>query len=76
MKKNAHLLAIFSGMFVHSPESWTQMWKKAFTELENADFAENRVVVKAELVQLTEKNIVKLKTKSELPVLYWSVEIV
>ncbi|KAI0084619.1 hypothetical protein BDY19DRAFT_970210 [Irpex rosettiformis] len=63
-----------TGMFAHNPESWTRMWKKAFTELESAEFAENRVVVKAKFVVPEEKNIVKLDV--ELPVLYWSVQIV
>ena len=65
-------------MFVHNPESWTRLWKKTFTKLESAEFAENRVVVKAEFVEVAEKDIARLDTDRiiELPLLYWSVQIV
>ena len=65
-------------MFLHNPESWTCLWKKTFTKLESAEFAENRVAVKAEFVRLKEKDIARLDSNRivELPLLYWSVQIV
>ena len=64
-------------MFLHNPESWTRLWKKTFTKLESAEFAENRVAVKAEFVRLKEKDIARLDSNRnvELPLLYWSVQI-
>ena len=64
-------------MFLHNPESWTRLWKKTFTKLESAEFAENRVAVKAEFVRLKEKDIARLDGDRiiELPLLYWNVQI-
>ena len=61
-------------MYAHSPESWTRVWKKVFTELESAEFAESKVIVKAEFLEMIPKEIAVHGLP--LPVLYWSVRIV
>jgi hypothetical protein len=55
--------------FGHSPESWPQLWKKVFTELEGEDFVEKRVVVSAFLAEA-------LKHGVQSRMLYWSVRVV
>ncbi|KZP26751.1 hypothetical protein FIBSPDRAFT_819000 [Athelia psychrophila] len=35
----------------HSPESWARLWRRVFTELEGAEFAEKRVKVEADFAE-------------------------
>jgi len=41
----------FRDRFLHSPESWKNLWISVFTELEGREFAETRVVVDAQLTK-------------------------
>lgn len=50
MDFSTSLITIFifdRGRFIHSPESWKNLWIKVFTELEGVEFAETRVIVDA-----------------------------
>ncbi|TCD65128.1 Mitochondrial ATPase complex subunit atp10 [Steccherinum ochraceum] len=40
----------------HSPASWAKMWKRAFTQVASAEFAETRVAVGAELEDVSGSN--------------------
>ncbi|TCD66533.1 hypothetical protein EIP91_001254 [Steccherinum ochraceum] len=60
--------------YAHSPESWTKMWKRVYTQLESAEYAGTRVVVNAELDAGFGKEIFKTKTPTTM--LYWSVKII
>ncbi|KDQ57217.1 hypothetical protein JAAARDRAFT_131509 [Jaapia argillacea MUCL 33604] len=55
----------------HSPTSWPLLWKRVFTELEDAEFAEKRLVVDAKLTE----NLSGIPGRSSR-MLYWSVKIV
>lgn len=58
----------------HSPASWTRMWKRVFAEAEGAEFAETRVVVKAELAARGVPY--DLSRRRGESMLVWSVQVV
>lgn len=62
---------VSSNRYIHSPESWKNLWVKVFTELEGAEFADNRVTVEAELKETFFYGKNKLRGRQ----LYWSVSI-
>lgn len=55
--------------FIHSPESWEDLWLSVFTELEGVQFAYERVSVKAELKEAFEHGRVTGQ------MMHWSVNI-
>lgn len=57
----------------HSPSSWKRLWKEVFTQVESAEFAEQRVVVEATL-EGSHVNVNNPNNDSGM--LYWSVSIV
>ncbi|EGO19947.1 hypothetical protein SERLADRAFT_352420, partial [Serpula lacrymans var. lacrymans S7.9] len=52
----------------HSPKSWPRLWERVFAKLDGVEFAETRVVVKAELREYSGS---ALQTR----MMYWSVSI-
>lgn len=60
--------------YAHSPASWARMWKRVFTQLESAEFAEKHVVVDAILSEGFD--IKFFDSKARYGHLYWSVKIV
>jgi hypothetical protein len=53
--------------YLHSPESWTKLWKQTFADLEGEEFVEKSLKVDVETQDHRQNGLV---------VLYWSVEIV
>lgn len=64
----------FRNRYAHSPASWIELWKRVFTQLESAEFAETRVVVDAVLEEGFAKEV--FMTQARTSMLYWSVKIV
>lgn len=64
-----------SGNYLHSPETWAQMWRKAFTEVESAEFAETKLEFKADFLSAYGKAGIK-GMDEDLPEMFWSIKLV
>lgn len=64
-----------SGNYLHSPQSWEELWTKVFIEVESAEFAQKHLQFSEEFSShyggLGVKNLV-----GEMPEMFWSVKVV
>ncbi|KAI0084617.1 hypothetical protein BDY19DRAFT_521616 [Irpex rosettiformis] len=58
----------------HSETSWLLLWKKVFSEIESSEFAEQHVVVNAQLTSGFASHIFQARTQTHM--LVWSVKLV